>query len=194
MRIDIRGLPPLKTVILDVTEANNEIEIILKRELAANSDEFHYYKLKELNINPCRACGACSEITPGLCALKDDMQGVLRSLAQSNRIIMLTPVRFGGYSSLLKRAVDRFVVLGLPTLTVIKGKLLHPMRYDTKSLLAIGLEEEEIPGAKENFKKIVERNALNMQSPYRALVFNASIDKATVEADIVKALSEVKVI
>lgn len=184
----------MKCVILDATEANNEIEVILKEQLGACSEEFQYYKLRELDINPCRACGACNDITPGMCVLKDDMQGVLRSLAKSNRIIMLTSIRYGGYSSLLKKAVDRFMVLGLPTLIVKKCKLLHPMRYGTKAILAIGLQEEVIQGAEESFKKLVERNALNMQAPFKALVFKTSDDKASVKDDIEKALREVKAV
>ena len=181
----------MKSVILDATENNNYIEEILKQQLEKCQDEVSYYKLKDKNIMPCRACGACSNVEPGLCALKDDMQEVLRDIAKGERIIMLTPIVFGGYSSLLKRAVDRFMVLGLPFLFVKKGKLLHPMRYGTKAIIGIGIAGEGPMGQEENFKLVVERNALNMQSPYKAIIFKASEDRAKIENELDIALKGV---
>jgi len=180
----------MKSVILDATEGNY-LEEILKQKLMECNDEVFYYKLKDKNIIPCRACGGCSNIKPGLCVQKDDMQEVLKDIAKGDRIIMLTPIVFGGYSSLLKKAVDRFMVLGLPFLFIKKGKLLHPMRYGTKAIIGIGIAGEGPMGQEEGFRLVVERNALNMQAPYKALVFKTSEDRAKIENELAIALKEV---
>ena len=181
----------MRSIILDATEGNNYIEKILVQQLAEVRDEIIHYKLKDNNIQFCTACGACGLITPGKCSINDDMQGIFRSLAKSDRIILLTPISFGGYSSTLKKAMDRFMVLGLPLYTVKRGKLLHPMRYGIKSIIGIGLATEGLLGQEENFKLIVERNAINMQAPYRALVFRASEERCNIEFDIAMVLKEV---
>ncbi len=181
----------MKSIVLDATE-NNKYEEILSEELELQGDETVYYKLRHKNIMPCRACGACGDVTPGRCIIKDDMQEVLKNIAIGDRIIMLTPISFGGYSALLKRAVDRFMVLGLPFLSVKAGKLVHPMRYGTKALIGIGIAGDGPMGQEENFKLVVKRNAINMQSPYRALAFRDIENKTDVQLQIAKALREVK--
>ncbi len=182
----------MKSVVLDATE-NNAYEKILSETLKLQGDEAVYYKLKDLKIIPCRACGACGDITPGKCALKDDMQEILRNIASGDGIIMVTPISFGGYSALLKKAVDRFMVLGLPFLSVKGKRLIHPMRYGIKTLIGIGIAGECPMGQEENFKLVVERNAINMQSPYRAIVFSDTDDNASIRLQIEKAIREVRV-
>lgn len=181
----------LKTVILDAMENDQHIEKTLIRLLKENTEEISYYRLKDRNIMPCRSCGSCGLKTPGRCILGDDMQDILKAIAKSERIIMLTPIRFGGYSSQLKKAVDRFMVLGLPLYIVKKGKLLHPMRYGTKTLIGIGITEKSMKGQEDNFRTIVERNALNMQSPYKTLIFKSTENDEKIEYGIRNALKEV---
>ena len=105
---------------------------------------------------------------------------------------MLTPIRFGGYSSQLKKAVDRTMSMGLPFYIVKNGHLLHAMRYGNKSLLAIGLAEENLRGQEENFRTLVTRNALNMSFSYKkALIFRPSDNPTRIENEISNVLSEV---
>lgn len=99
------------------------------------------------------------------------MHGILRAVASSSVVVPLTPVRFGGYSSQLKKATGKFMVLGTPYYTVRKGHLLHPMLYGDKSLFGIGVIEANLTGQEEAFRLLVERNAMNIQSPHNKAVF-----------------------
>jgi multimeric flavodoxin WrbA len=47
-------------------------------------------------------------LTPGECVIKDAGCDVARDVSHSDLVILLTPMSFGGYSSELKKAVDRY--------------------------------------------------------------------------------------
>lgn len=181
----------MSSVILDAFESEKSIGNTLKRLLEEKGQEFSHFKLKDMNILPCRSCGSCGVKTPGKCVLDDDMHGIMRAIAPSSLIIMLTSIRFGGYSSQLKKVLDRTMVMGLPLYIVKDGHLLHPMRYGKKSLLGIGLAEENLQGQEENFRTLVARNALNMQFACNTLIFKPSDDMTIIKREMESALKEV---
>lgn len=181
----------MSLVILDGFDYEHAIGNTLISQLEKENATFSYFKLKEMNILPCRSCGSCGFKTPGECVFKDDMPTILRAVAKSSVLILLTPIRFGGYSSQLKKAMDRCMVVGLPLYFVKDGHMLHPMRYGQKSLLAIGLSEADIQGQEENFKTLVSRNGLNMQFPYNTLIFKPADQPSTIQREISNALKVV---
>jgi multimeric flavodoxin WrbA len=184
----------LDWAILDGSNSENNIDDIvniLKNTIQQNGYSYKYFRLSDMNVLPCISCGTCTYKTPGKCILDDDTDTIMRSLAPSKGIILLTPIVFGGYSSQLKKAVDKFSLLGLPLFIVKDGHLLHPMRYGSKVLMGIGISDKNIKGEVDNFKLLIERNALNMQcSYYKALTFESSKGQ-NVENEILSMFKEV---
>jgi len=177
-------------VILDAMEKESSISNILIDVCKEKGEEISCFKLKDMNISPCRSCGACSFKSPGKCVIKDDIHDVLRAIAKCSTLIMLTPVRFGGYSSCLKKVVDKFMLLCLPSYTVKYGHLLHPARYGSKFLLGIGVYEGNSKAQEESFGKLVENNALNVQYAHRALIVKPSGDMGVIRQEIGSILRE----
>ncbi|MDP4094276.1 MAG: flavodoxin family protein [Bacillota bacterium] len=175
----------MKIVILDGTEQENCYEKILK-DMFADDNQFSYFKLKDMSIQPCRSCGACGIKSPGKCIINDEIHPIMKAFAKGEIIVFMTPVRFGGYSSQLKKAIDRFMPLGMPLYMVKGGHLLHPMRYGSKHIIGIGIIEENIPNQEDNFKELVSKNALNMSSTYEVLLLNPqdSVEKAVNELKV----------
>ena len=163
----------------------------LKECLENKKQEYSYFKLNEMNILPCRGCGSCGHKTPGKCAYKDDMPIIMKDLAKSEIVILLTPITFGGYSSELKKAVDKFTLIGLPLYLVKDGHLLHPTRYSTKSLIVIGVIQNEMPGQEENFNLLVENNALNIHYEHKTIFLKSLEDKHFISQKINSVLNEV---
>lgn len=62
-------------------------------------------RLAELKIDYCSACYACKKL--GHCAKQDDMQLVLDKMAESDVIVLATPVYFYTMSAQLKTMIDR---------------------------------------------------------------------------------------
>ena len=164
----------MSIVILDAMEGRNDISNNLKEKLVQTGEELSYFELRDMNILPCRSCGACGFKSPGKCIFKDDMDEILRAMANGSTIIMLAPLRFGGYPSSLKKAVDKFALMALPSYTVKHGHMVHPSRYGSKMLIGIGVQGRVSKERAESFKRLVENNALNAQFEHKAIVLNAS--------------------
>jgi len=179
-------------VILDAFEKENSIEKALKNLLKKTGKKSSYFKLKDLNILACRSCGACEMKSPGKCVFHDDMPEIMRAIAPGSLLVMLTPVRFGGYSSQLKKVIDKLMILVLPLYTVKDGHLLHPPRYGKKTLLVIGLTGQNLPGEEENFRLLAARNALNLQFTHKTLLFAPADPIGRIEREIEETLCEVK--
>jgi multimeric flavodoxin WrbA len=66
--------------------------------------------LSELEIGPCRGCGACGKA--GKCVQKDDMHALLDQMAQSQVWVFGTPVYYWGPTAQFKAFVDRWYGAG----------------------------------------------------------------------------------
>lgn len=181
----------MSIVILDAMEGGNNISSSLKEVLADTGNETISFELKNMNILPCRSCGACGFKSPGRCVLQDDSHEVLKAIARCSIFIMLTPIRFGGYNSTLKKVVDKFMSLALPAYTVKNGHLIHPARYGSKCIMGIGVYDGSSRDQETCFRRIVENNAFNLQSSYRTLILRQSYDVEKLKQEISGLLKEV---
>jgi multimeric flavodoxin WrbA len=181
----------MSIVILDAMEDGNKISDGLKEELQIAGIEYSDFKLKDMNILHCRSCGACSVISPGKCVQKDDSHEIMNAIARCSTFITLTPIRFGGYSSTMKKALDKLMSLCLPFYTVKDGHLLHPARYGTKTMVGIGVYEGTSADQEGCFRKLVENNALNLQYEYRTLILKPSMTMDSIKTEISSLLKEV---
>jgi len=81
------------------------------REAGAQTEEIF---LIEHDIKYCRGCFVCWGETPGTCAIKDDMAGLLNLFLESDYAGMATPVYNMYMTGLLKNFTDRFLPLAMP--------------------------------------------------------------------------------
>lgn len=124
------------------------------------------HTLRDLDIAPCLGCFACWVKTPGVCIIDDAGRDVARSMIRSDLVAYVTPVTFGGYSSELKKAVDRKIPLILPYFTFVGNEVHHIRRYPSAPcLLGVGVLETPNVRWEEIFKTLVQRNAINFHSP-----------------------------
>ncbi|KAB3536039.1 NAD(P)H-dependent oxidoreductase [Alkaliphilus pronyensis] len=183
-------------VILDGSSKDNisarRVTDLLTRNLENKKITYNYFDLEDMNILACTGCGSCGSKTPGRCGFEDEIPSIIKAIANSKGIILLTPITFGGYSSLLKKAVDKFTLIGLPLYTVKNGNLLHPMRYGYHNLIGVGVGKDTTEGQKQAFKLLIERNALNMQSPHhKAITISLNNKSAEAENEIMDLVKEV---
>ena len=181
----------MSIVVLDSMSGENSLSRMLREKLMKLDKELLYMVLRDMDILPCRSCGECGFKSPGRCILKDDSHEMMKALAGCDTIILLTPVRFGGYNSVMKKAVDKFMNLCLPSYTVKAGHLLHPPRYGTKSIIGIGVYEGTSAHQEKAFHKLVENNALNLQCSYRTLILKPFSDIEEEAREISRLIKEV---
>ena len=160
----------MKALILDGSAQSDVALAIARESLEARLLDMQWevvsYTLRDMVIAPCMGCFGCWVKTPGTCVIDDDGRNVACVASQSDLWFFLTHVTFGGYSSILKKAVDRMICLGLPLFIESNNEIHHPLRYGKgSSLIGIGLgEAHDVEGA-EIFKRLIKRNAVNFQSP-----------------------------
>lgn len=127
-------------------------------------------QLRNVFIASCQGCFDCWVKTPGLCATRDGAGGVTRALACSDLAVLLSPITFGGYSSELKKALDRSIGIVSPFFTRIDGEVHHKSRYTRHpALLGVGVSEDRDPEEAQIFARLVARNAINFHAPAHAV-------------------------
>jgi multimeric flavodoxin WrbA len=142
------------------------IEEVLGSTLAAQGWAVERVRLRDVFIAYCKGCFDCWVKTPGVCATRDGAGAITRALARSDLVVLLSPITFGGYSSELKKALDRSIGIVSPFFTRIHGEVHHKPRYARyPALLAIGVTEDRDPEEARIFTRLVSRNAVNFHAP-----------------------------
>ena len=166
------------------------IQKILAEELGSAGWCVETILLHEIEIKSCIGCFKCWDTTPGICILKDEAHDIIRKIIQSELVIFLTLLTFGGYSSELKKIIERMLGLFLPGMTLIKGETHHLKRYERyPSLLAVGISEIQDEDGEKIFNTLVERHSLNFYPPkHRAEVFLAGEEEGKIREKIKKII------
>jgi len=103
----------------------------------------------KMNIAPCKGCFWCWTKTPGICAIEDDMKGILDELQSVDAVIFATPVYHFTMSEGMKRLVERTMPLLEPKLSVgPDGRAAHarigPFGQRAVLVAACGFPEPEV--------------------------------------------------
>jgi hypothetical protein len=148
------------------------------------------WTLRDERIGYCLGCFECWTKTPGACRIDDAGRDVARSVIRGDLALFLTPVTFGGYSSQLKKAVDRIICLISPFFTRIDGEVHHRARYDRYPALAgIGVLPAPHPAQEQLFRTLVGRNAINLHAPaHGSTIVYRDQEPAAIEAALRGAL------
>lgn len=170
------------------------IQKILVEELGSAGWSTETILLNEVKIRSCLGCFKCWDTTPGICIQKDEAQDIVQKIIQSDLVIFLTPLTFGGYSSELKKIIERMLGLLLPGVTIIKGETHHLRRYERyPSLLAFGVTETQNEDEEQIFNTLIERHSLNFYPPkHRAEVFLAWEEEGKIRERTKKIIVEME--
>ena len=171
---------------------------IIEKELASKGVSHESIVLHSSNLKSCIGCFKCWDTTPGICTgVKGDSGNeIIRKVIHSDLIVFLTPLTFGGYSSELKKVIERFLPLLQPGVKLVKGETHHKKRYDKyPSLLAIATTEEIDEKEVQIFKHLIYRHSLNFFPPkFIADVLDLSESKETVKKKIQQYLTHLEVL
>jgi multimeric flavodoxin WrbA len=156
----------MKALILNGSAANDDrlpfVEKVITEKLASAGWEVAAVALRDKKIAGCLGCFGCWLKTPGVCVIDDDGREIARKIIQSDLLVLLTPVTFGGYSFELKKALDRMIPNVMPYFKMVHGEIHHEQRYlKYPNLVTVGLMPEDNPEAEKTFIRLGERNALN---------------------------------
>ena len=180
-RMEDKHLEPLFQLLTEVLDENNLAGTTVKT-----------VALREIQLHQCIGCFSCWLKTPGKCIHTADAgSALLQELLSSNIIVFFTPVVFGGYSSELKKLIDRFLPMALPFFEKRAGELHHPRRYATfPHIVGIGIHPNPTPEITKCFQNLVGRNAVNANTSYSADVFCSLTPSKSLSQQFVNLLSK----
>lgn len=150
------------------------------------------WQLADEKLAFCLGCFECWTKTPGLCRIDDAGREVAESLIQSDLAVFVTPITFGGYSSALKKAVDRVIPLISPFFERIDGEVHHHARYARyPALFGLGVLPKSHPIQAEIFDTLISRNAINLHAPaHGSRIILRDQDPRAVAVEITQELSK----
>jgi multimeric flavodoxin WrbA len=124
--------------------------------------EVDHILLRTKKIGNCAGDFFCWIRNPGMCNTDDDNRKIAASIANSDLMVYLTPITFGGYSSILKKAVDHQIQNISPFFTQVNGETHHQKRYQKyPDFLAVGWSQEKDEKAETVFRHLARRNSFN---------------------------------
>ena len=156
----------MKTLILDGSLAGDSVGsysvTTLQEALAARGWNSEVVALRDKKIGNCMGDFLCWLKTPGQCYMADDHREISGKYLDSDLVILLNPITFGGYSVTLKKMADHFIQNTLPFFTTIDGEIHHEKRYDKyPDVLVIGWLSEPDEQAESIFRNLAWRNSIN---------------------------------
>jgi len=169
------------------------IQDILESELSSAGWECESLILRQFKVGTCIGCFKCWDTTPGICFQEDQGREITQKAINSDLLVFLTPLTWGGYSSELKKAIERMLGLLHPSFVKIKDSYRHEKRYDNyPSVLGIAVAEGERDSECEQiFKTLIERHSLNWYTPkQRAEVFLDEDEDEEIQKSIKSMLVE----
>ena len=126
-------------------------------------------RLADLDLAPCNGCFGCWTTRPGECLIGDDARGLAAKVVAADAVAVAGPVEFGAWGSLAKSALDRLICLILPHFTTVNGEVHHERRYARyPRWIALGTLPAANPRAEAIFRRVIDRNAVNLHNPAHA--------------------------
>ncbi|MFH1441987.1 MAG: flavodoxin family protein [Candidatus Omnitrophota bacterium] len=106
------------------------VSVFLEGAKRAGADVENILLVKN-NIKHCMGCFTCWTQTPGVCAIKDDMPGLLEEYIKSDIVIIATPLYVDYVSGIMKDFMDRMLPIVCPQFEKDDtGQTRHKKRYN----------------------------------------------------------------
>jgi len=189
----------MKALIFNGSKIENKVLDISKEVIETHLKEMGWQVdsllFREMEIAQCMGCFGCWVKTPGVCVINDSGSIIPKKIVQSDLMIFLTPITFGGYSPELKKALDRAIPMLLPFFKKVHGETHHVMRYNKyPKFVAIGALPKPDQESEMTFKELVSRNAINYSSPKKAAgILYANQSENEIKSIIENLLNKVEV-
>ena len=112
---------------------------------------------------PCQGCFKCWLKNAGYCFMKDSLQHIGAAIGTSDKITIISELCYGGYSSSIKRVMDRSIGVSIPFFTYRERKTHHIKRYNhSHQMLRVYFYGNGSKLEKETAKELVKMNSINM--------------------------------
>ena len=116
----------MKTIVLNTLE---EHAISDKMSALIHDADMEVINTSDMKIAHCMGCNLCWLKTPGICAIKDDYEGIIRKLVDAENLWLVSDTRFGFVDWRGKQVMDRIVPMLNMYVEFRDGLERHELRY-----------------------------------------------------------------
>lgn len=149
--------------------------ILIDISLKINPQAFHevtFHDLSRLNINNCVGCFGCWTKTPGKCVIRDDAPKIYPLIAQSEKVMYVSHIKYGSYDTLMKKMLERAIPIQKAFIRLLANETHHVQRNVLpKEAKIIAYAEDISDNEKKIFTSLVARNAHNMNFKSYEVIF-----------------------
>jgi len=179
---------------LETDTTGERVRSVLMKELQTRGWQVEHILLREQKIGNCAGDFFCWIRNPGMCNVDDDNRLIAEKIVNSDLMVYLTPVTFGGYASILKRMVDHQIQNISPFFARVDAETHHQKRYKKyPDFLALGWMPQPDELSSDVFRQLCYRNAINFYAEKAVSgVVSASQSNAEILADLQGWLEELK--
>lgn len=146
--------------------SDRRLDIRVKSE-----SEIYYFDLSSLRIAGCTGCFGCWVRTPGRCVIRDDAPQVYSCMAESDAVLYVSRLKYGGYDTIMKTMLERAIPVQKAFIRIHCGETHHVQRLvvpKRATLIVYGAEDKE---ECDIFRQLAARNARNMNFESYEIVF-----------------------
>ena len=115
----------MKTLVLNTlgNDYTEQIKALIKDK------EVEIVDTSDMKIAHCMGCNQCWLKTPGICAIKDDYEVILKKLVEADNLWIVSDTQFGFLDYKGKRLMDRIMPMLNMTVGFRDGWMRHELRY-----------------------------------------------------------------
>lgn len=124
---------------------------------------------------PCQGCFQCWTKNAGYCIYADAFQHSGAAVGNSENVVIISKICYGGYSPSIKRFLDRSISDCLPFFTFRKGKTYHTSRYKVRKNLTVYFYGECSEFERETADEYVACHAVGMNADSHKVIFVESL-------------------
>ena len=102
------------------------------QELRENVTELRVINAYEMELQPCVGCNACWLKTPGICAIKDGYDELMRAYLEYDAAVFICGTALNFVDHRMKNVIDRMLPLANMYIHIVDGQCRHLPRYDKR--------------------------------------------------------------
>lgn len=122
----------MNLLIINTLEEDSPIAKNIISDLSAKVPAHKIFHTAKMKISPCIGCNTCWLRTPGICALKDDYEQILKACLQYDTTVLISNTSLGFINYKAKNIVDRMLPLATMYTHIVDGQMRHVPRYEKK--------------------------------------------------------------
>lgn len=135
----------MRLLIVNTLPRENPAVLAAVQELSEAVSDCRVIHACEMDLRPCVGCNACWLKTPGVCAIRDGCEEILKACLAYDATVFLAGTALHFVDHRIKNVIDRFLPLVTMYTYFSDGQCRHVPRYEKRfhfGLLYAGMAEQ----------------------------------------------------